>query len=1377
MAKYLNNLTPRHTKDTNIHNHFTSLKVGDTNIVQPYALEATGKVRITGDLIVNNIELDNGIEFKDGNEANGYVYTVNDNGSLFLATKFWDTVDNPQLPNGPSDGNIFTSYNVGIGNSTPTELLHVGSTSGDGASIGDITLYKNSSVLSSITHTDLKAEPTSFSLQMNSTGLTQLNAKTDIEFSNNDITNMVLTNAGDLGIGITPTAKAHINGDAIIEGDLEVKGNFTYISSSTIEIGDSLIYLAALNNDDVADIGFYGKHVNGGTTYFSGFLRDASTTDSRYILFTDASVEPNPGLVDGTYNLGILELGSAILDTGITSANAIDIYTNGIDFSNNVQFSSGGDVGIGFTSADSLNAKLDVDGTGKFNGDVGIYTNPVTDYALYINSTDAMRIPVGTSLERPTIGAQGGIRYNTTLGVFEGYDGSSWSSIGGGVIDVDGDTYITPEEGPDDDTLRFYNAGVQSMTLTAGGSLGIGVTNPAVSMVINKTDALAIPSGLTGERPVGVAGYIRYNTTNGNFEGYNGASWDSLNELIDGDRDTYITVEEGADDDTIRFYNAASESMTITATGNVGVGITNPSVSLEVNNTDAIRLPNGLTGERPTGATGHVRYNTSINAFEGYNGTAWKILDGVRDADNDTYIDAEAAADNDELRFYTASGQRAVIDSSGNLGIGTPTPTTALDVNGTATVNDLVVDNSATINGDLTVNGTLTTISTINMDITDPLIKLAKGNGADSVDIGYYGQFVSGGTTKYSGIFRDQTDGKMKLFTDLEVEPTTAVNTAGLGYTKAVLDVGTVETGILKYHTTNLTINNSSNTTRATLTDAGFLGIGISPSYPLHVTAVNGSNWSSRFVNGTSEVFLANDSINGALINSGAGDVNTSYALHVRNADSQNILYVRNDKKVGVLTSTPANVMDIETTTTGEGLKSGIAFIGNQSATVSMMSHNSFAGSTTNFAVSQSNAGETSLNASSGQSLLFKNNGSTIASFNSTNNLILGAPSVTTSKLNVGGSLYIEDDLLIGTNALFVDESAVRTGLGTANPQATLQVSGTEGMKIADVGATNNTELLGFYEGSGVGTQDHYYVKGYFAGTTYPHNITFGSRDTGANIDTLTMTLDGKIGLNTKSPSDLLDVNGNVVIADDLTVNTNTLYVDSVDSRVGIGNVTPTVPLDVTGDARVDGTLTVTGSLIVEGSITESFIVEDPLVKFAHNNAADVVDIGFYGEYDGGSGARFTGFFRDASDGVYKLFEEQTVEPGATVAVGSYALADLNVNDLTASGNVSCVEVITTSDMRVKENIVELEDDDMEAFLNLGVYEYNFKGSDEKTVGIIAQELETVVPEAIQTVSREVDGEMIDDFKTVKQNVLVSKLLQSVKYLNNRVKELESRLN
>ena len=76
-----------------------------------------------------------------------------------------------------------------------------------------------------------------------------------------------------------------------------------------------------------------------------------------------------------------------------------------------------------------------------------------------------------------------------------------------------------------------------------------------------------------------------------------------------------ITVEDSVNPDTTPFV--------VKADGKVGVGTDTPAVSVDLRTTDAIRMPSGYDGDRPTGAAGLFRFSLTANNFEGHNGTTW----------------------------------------------------------------------------------------------------------------------------------------------------------------------------------------------------------------------------------------------------------------------------------------------------------------------------------------------------------------------------------------------------------------------------------------------------------------------------------------------------------------------------------------------------------------------------------------------------------------------------------------------------------------------------------------------------------------------------------------------------------------------------------
>ncbi len=60
----------------------------------------------------------------------------------------------------------------------------------------------------------------------------------------------------------------------------------------------------------------------------------------------------------------------------------------------------------------------------------------------------------------------------------------------------------------------------------ATGNIGVGTVSPTVAVdARNKTDAIALPRGTTAQRPTAVAGMMRWNSTSGAAEIYNGAEW------------------------------------------------------------------------------------------------------------------------------------------------------------------------------------------------------------------------------------------------------------------------------------------------------------------------------------------------------------------------------------------------------------------------------------------------------------------------------------------------------------------------------------------------------------------------------------------------------------------------------------------------------------------------------------------------------------------------------------------------------------------------------------------------------------------------------------------------------------------------------------
>lgn len=126
----------------------------------------------------------------------------------------------------------------------------------------------------------------------------------------------------------------------------------------------------------------------------------------------------------------------------------------------------------------------------------------------------------------------------------------------------------------------------------------------------------------------------------------------------------------------------------------------------------------------------------------------------------------------------------------------------------TLNARDGIFAGNVQISGDFTVLGNLTSLSVQTVDVEDPLIKLAGNNNSDAVDVGFYGRFNSSGNVQYTGLVRDATDGKYKLF-GVDQEPTATVDTEDETYHYKTL-VSYVESGGLVSNATNVRISSNS---------------------------------------------------------------------------------------------------------------------------------------------------------------------------------------------------------------------------------------------------------------------------------------------------------------------------------------------------------------------------------------------------------------------------------------------------------------------------------------------------------------------------------------------------------------------------------------
>lgn len=228
-----------------------------------------------------------------------------------------------------------------------------------------------------------------------------------------------------------------------------------------------------------------------------------------------------------------------------------------------------------------------------------------------------------------------------------------------------GENYM---RGIENGTVELYHNGVKKIETTA---TGIDVTGTVVSdgLTVASDSTYAIDASRVG------AGNTTLRITGGSTAGNDAvlradiANTTGSTGVYFGDSDTNgigrIMYEHNGD--YMRFYTSSTEKMRITSAGNVGIGTTSPAVDLDIENSDTAIIQLKDTGDTRSGAI-KVR-NGDLT-----------LVNGIGVSGAGTERAKIVLSDNSFMSFDTGATERMRINSSGNVGIGTTSPSTNLQI-------------------------------------------------------------------------------------------------------------------------------------------------------------------------------------------------------------------------------------------------------------------------------------------------------------------------------------------------------------------------------------------------------------------------------------------------------------------------------------------------------------------------------------------------------------------------------------------------------------------------------------------------------------------------------------------------------------------------
>jgi len=492
-------------------------------------------------------------------------------------------------------------------------------------------------------------------------------------------------------------------------------------------------------------------------------------------------------------NVVFNQVTSALVGNASTATalqNARTINGTSFDGTSNISFDtdsvSEGSSNLYFTNARARAAISESSTQLSYNSSTGVltYTQGDTDTVsegssnLYHTTARVQAISINNVVEdtTPQLGGSLDVNGQDIVSVSDG--NITLTPNGTGVVRIDGSTGVDIQQG----AISIKNGGTQSYIdfyCESSNAHYARLQAPAHSdFTGNKTITLPATNGTLALTSSSITGNSATATALQNARTISGVSFDGTSNI------TLDTDDIGEGSSNLYYTDARS----------------NAAIDSRVTNTFINNL-SGVVADTATAlATGRTIALTGDVTATGVS------FDGTGNISLSTTIAANSVAlGNDTTGNYvsTIAGTANEIEVSGS---GSETATVTIGL-----------PDDVTIAGNLTVNGTTTTVNSDTLNVTDPLIKLAKANsGADSLDIGFYGLYdTSGSQDLFAGLFRDANDsGKFKLFKDLQVEPTTTVNTSGTGYAVGTL-VANLEGNVTGAVTGNASTASALETARA----------------------------------------------------------------------------------------------------------------------------------------------------------------------------------------------------------------------------------------------------------------------------------------------------------------------------------------------------------------------------------------------------------------------------------------------------------------------------------------------------------------------------------------------------------------------------------
>jgi hypothetical protein len=1116
--------------------------------------------------------------------------------------------------------------------------------------------------------------------------------------------------------------------DSITVGNLRTTSTLNAAGNATIQNSTNNYTLTSGSLNVTGDIVLSGTELMFTTTSIGAPTMNGRSAGTKMVLY------PATGTGSGDYAIGIENLNMWF---------QVPILTSGYKFyqgtSANFVIANNGNVGIGTTAPAT---KLHVDGN--------------------------LLLPLGSRLATASI-TDNFIYSGATVGQYSLLWNNDTADAGGAM------SYISGFGG-----LRIFSNGTPRLNLTRVGNFGIGTTSPAFTLDVANTTRLQNDLGVTANSgawntTLTKGLYMRYSTNASQDSGYI--------QSIDKSSDIWHSLSIQARQLTFNTNGGdGSERMIITSTGNVGINTTTPIAKLHV-------VGNAGTNNIFEG-TDHTYlqlYPFGLSAGR----KAWIGFGGAND--KNFTINNEATSGNIILNNvaggaiqFSNNNTTAVTITGGNVGIGTATPAYLLDVNGT--IDALTVTTGNLSNGTATI-GTLLNTTMINYGLSAQWVINGGGNVTWTGSSVLWNTRVivipvkrsEHGSTGHFDI-NCPTSGTIQFYNSVNVTTTVTCTASGIpiGSWNALYYEITPGQATASDQTKFRLVDFNNSTWKPT-------------SNWLLIAVVNGDNFSLKWIPGntyipTGKIFYG-DSTNNWQIN---GTTNYIPKFNAANTLTANSIIFDNGSAIGIGTTAPTTAFSGTITNTKLALKNGNSGDNNGTSVILIggnSNHYSYiegahtnSGSTylsfgtSNTAVNPTEkmritaAGDVGIGTASPgtrlniynsvdteTSMLVENNNSGTSAYASlrlktnvaSNGYIFlnssgktnDGPALCMTMRNDTGDLRLQS---AGGNGIYISSTTGNIGIGTSTPASKLHIfeaSGTaaganSGSIILDHDNSGGASSITFRSKVNRGS-DYAYIQ-------YQDAATVGGAGEVSKLiiavqndteDHIILDPSGSVGIGTYSPGFKLHVNGN-------------LRADNIYNNGWFRNY---------GDTGLYN--------------------EDYACNFVRNDA-QFGNWRMYGNAVGGwNGLRFT-----QAEITIMAGESSIRRCGFHYnGIGWGLFVDENRN-LFVPGNITAY----WSDRRLKTNLQQLSHfDDVLTSLTGYSFNWNEKGqeilqkpSDEREIGLIAQDVQAVIPQAV-TINKA--GQKLDDpepfeYLTINYDKIIPFLIEGYKSQRSEIHELKSKV-